>query len=81
MKPTKAGHAVRLLSCKPLMQAEVLWLMHAKHRWLAGDPVGARAIMSEVRRLHVICLAHACVHSRLQIFRFYGAWVKVGQLQ
>ena len=32
-----------------LLQAEVLWLMHAKHRWLAGDLWGARAIMTEVQ--------------------------------
>lgn len=48
------------------MQAEVLWLMHAKHRWLAGDPVGARAIMSEVRGLHLICAARACLTTHVQ---------------
>ena len=29
------------------MQAEVLWLMAAKEKWLAGDLNGARIIMKE----------------------------------
>lgn len=33
--------------CWLLLQAEVLWLMAAKERWLAGDVPGARAILAE----------------------------------
>ena len=44
-------------------QAEVLWLMHAKHRWLTGDLSGARGIMEEVpgsaAPCHLCCLCHA----------------------
>ena len=46
-----------------LVQAEVLWLMHAKHRWLAGDVKGARDIMDEVHcpiRTALIKM-HACM--------------------
>ena len=48
-----------------LVQAEVLWLMHAKHRWLAGDVKGARDIMDEVHcpiRTALIKM-HACMHA------------------
>jgi pre-mRNA-processing factor 6 len=38
-------------------QAEILWLMGAKEKWLAGDITAARAILQEVR-------IQSCLHHK-----------------